>query len=117
MEKNTFAVSAYVAAPFQSIVDYLAELSNLNEWTLFSRMQRQVDESTWVGTASGYQQPLYYRVKRVEYGPFQGIEWHTGFEPGVYHQVYPVLVFPSGYVNPAEPDHEPEPGAYVHWVS
>jgi len=113
VEKNTFATSAYIAAPYQRIVDYLADLRNLDEWTLFSRMQRQVDESTWVGTASGYQRPLYYHVKRADYGPFHGIEWHCGFEQDVYHQVYPVLVFPPGYINPAEQ----EPGAYLHWVS
>jgi hypothetical protein len=113
MEKNTFATSAYIAAPHQRIVDYLADLRNLDEWTLFSRMQRQVDESTWVGTASGYQRPLYYHVKRVDYGSFHGIEWHCGFEQGVYHQVYPVLVFPPGYIDLAGQ----EPGAYLHWVS
>lgn len=119
MEKNTFATSAYIAAPYQRIVDYLADLRNLNEWTLFSRMRRQVDESTWIGTASGYQRSLYYYVKRVDYGPFHGIEWHCGYELGVYHQVYPVLLFPSGYVDPDGPEHgpEPEPGAYLHWVS
>ena len=113
MEKNTFATSAYIAAPHQRIVGYLKDLKNLDEWTLFSRMQRQVDESTWIGTASGYQQPLYYHVKRVDYGSFHGIEWHCGFEQGVYHQVYPVLVFPPGYVDPANQ----EPGTYLHWVS
>jgi hypothetical protein len=76
-------------------------------------MQRQIDESTWLGTASGYQQPLYYHVKRMEYGIFEGIEWHCGFEYGVYHQVYPVLVFPPEYIDPAGK----EPGAYLHWVS
>jgi hypothetical protein len=113
MEKNTFATSAYIAAPQGQILDYLVDLRNLDEWTLFSRMRRQVDESTWVGTASGYQRPLYYHVKRVECGSFQGVEWHCGFEQGVYHQVYVVLVFPPGYVDPAQP----EPGAYLHWVS
>jgi hypothetical protein len=114
MEQNTFATSAYISAPFPQIVEYLADLKNLDEWTMFSRMQRQIDESTWLGTASGYQRPLYYHVKRFECGPLQGIEWHTGFSHGVYHQVYPVLVFPPSYPfngNPAEP------GAYVHWIS
>jgi hypothetical protein len=113
MEQNTFATSAYIEAPFEQIVDYLADLKNLDEWTMFSRMRRQVDDSTWLGTASGYQRPLYYHVRRFECGPVQGIEWHMGFEHGVYHQVYPVLVFPPSYVDPADP----EPGAYVHWIS
>jgi hypothetical protein len=113
MERNTFATSAYIAAPYAQVVDYLADLRNLGEWTLFSRMQHQVDEATWIGTASGYQRPLYYHVRRVAYGSFQGIEWHCGFERGVYHQVYPVLVFPPAYVDPAAE----EPGAYLHWVS
>jgi hypothetical protein len=113
MEQNTFATSAYVAAPLPQVVDYLADLKNLDEWTMFSRMQRQVDESTWLGTASGYQRPLYYHVKRFECGLLQGIEWHTGFEHGVYHQVYPVLVFPPSYVDPTSQ----EPGAYLHWIS
>ncbi|MBO3747570.1 scytonemin biosynthesis cyclase/decarboxylase ScyC [Streptosporangiaceae bacterium NEAU-GS5] len=113
MEANTFATSAYIAAPYQRIVDYLADLQNLNEWTLFSRMRSQVDESTWLGTASGYQRPLYYHVRRGGHDAFQWIEWHCGFEEGVYHQVYPVLILPPEYVAPAER----EPGAYVHWVS
>jgi hypothetical protein len=113
VEQNTFATSAYIGAPYAQIVEYLADLKNLDEWTLFSRMQSQIDDSTWLGTASGYQRPLYYHVKRVAYGPFQGIEWHTGFDYGVYHQVYPVLVFPAEYVDPADPS----PGAYLHWVS
>jgi len=110
MERNTFATSAYIAAPFALIVDYLADLKNLDEWTMFSRMQRQIDDSTWLGTASGYQRPLYYHVKRFECGPLHGIEWHTGFSHGVYHQVYPVLVFPPSYVDQS-------PGSYVHWIS
>ena len=32
-----------------------ADLQNLDEWTLGSRMVEQVDDSTWIGTASGYQ--------------------------------------------------------------
>jgi hypothetical protein len=113
MEKNTFATSAYIAAPYKEIIDYLGDLRNLNEWTLFSRMQSQVDESTWIGTASGYQRLLYYHAKEVEYDKFQGIEWHCGFDHGVYHQVFPVLVFPTEYVH----QDEEEPGAYLHWVS
>jgi hypothetical protein len=61
MEKNTFATSAYIAAPHQRIVDYLADPRKRDEWTLFNRMQRQIDESTWVATPSGYQRPLYCR--------------------------------------------------------
>jgi hypothetical protein len=43
VEKNTFATSAYIAAPHQRIVDYLKDLRNLGEWTLFSRMQRVLE--------------------------------------------------------------------------
>jgi hypothetical protein len=34
VEKNTFATSAYIAAPHQRIVDYLGDLRSLDEWTL-----------------------------------------------------------------------------------
>lgn len=113
MEKNTFATSAYIAAPYQRIVAYLADPRKRDEWTLFNRMQRQIDESTWVATPSGYQRSLYCHVKRTDHGSFQGIELYAGFEQGVYHHVYPMLVFPARYVDPAER----EPGAYLHWVS
>lgn len=113
MERNTFAASAYIAAPYQRIVNYLADLKNLDEWTPASRMERQVGVSTWTGTASGSGRPLYYHVKRTSHGSFHVVEWQCGLERGAYHQVQPVLVFPARYADLAER----EPGGYLHWVS
>jgi hypothetical protein len=113
MEKNTFATSAYIATPPETAFEYLCSLKNLDEWTLFSRMKEQVDEDTWIGTASGYHRNLYYHVKKLENPLFYGIEWHCGFEYNKYFQVYPVLLFPPDYIEPGTD----EEGVYFHWLS
>jgi hypothetical protein len=66
MESNTFSTSVFIAAPPKTVYDYLGRLKNLDEWTLGSRMKEEVDDSTWIGTASGYQRTLYYHVRRLE---------------------------------------------------
>lgn len=113
MEKNTFATSAYIATSPETAFDYLCSIKNLDEWTLYSRMTEQIDEDTWMGTASGYHKPLYYHVKRLQHPFFYGIEWHCGLEYQKYYQVYPVLLFPSDYVEPGTD----EKGVYFHWLS
>lgn len=111
MESNTFATSTYIATSPEVAFDYLRDLRNLDEWTLYSRMVEQVDENTWRGTASGYQHDLYYHVRPIETPLFRGVEWHCGFEPGKYFQCYPAVVFPASYVG------SDEPGVYFHWLS
>jgi hypothetical protein len=113
MERNTFATSSYIATSPETAFDYLCSLKNLDEWTLYSRMTEQVDENTWMGTASGYHKPLYYHVKKLEHPDFYGIEWHCGLEYKKYYQVYPVLLFPSDYIEPGTD----EKGVYFHWLS
>ncbi|HZS53167.1 MAG TPA: scytonemin biosynthesis cyclase/decarboxylase ScyC [Bryobacteraceae bacterium] len=113
MEANTFATSAFIAVPQQTAYDYLCRLKNLDEWTLGSRMKEQVDEDTWIGTASGYQRTLYYHVRRLENPRFRGIEWQCGYEYQKYFKSYPVLLFPPDYVEPGST----ESGVYFHWVS
>jgi hypothetical protein len=113
MEKSTFATSAYIDTTPAAAFEYLCHLPNLDEWTLFSRMIKQVDENTWLGTASGYQQNLYYHVRKIENPSFYGIEWHCGVEYNQYFQVYPVLLFPADYVEPGTD----EKGVYFHWLS
>ncbi|MBU7583836.1 MAG: scytonemin biosynthesis cyclase/decarboxylase ScyC [Nostoc sp. TH1S01] len=113
MEKNTFATSAYIATSPESAFEYLCSLKNLDEWTLYSRMKEQIDEDTWLGTASGYQKNLYYHVKKLESSLFYGIEWHCGLEYNQYFQVYPVLLFPPNYIEPGTD----EEGVYFHWLS
>lgn len=113
MEKNTYATSAYIDAPHDEVLAYLEDLQNLGEWTLYSRMLEQVDDDTWLGTASGYQSKLYYHLERVRFGAFSGIEWHCGLNYGEYYQVYPVLLFPPEYLAAANP----ECGTYFHWIS
>ena len=111
MERNTFATSTYIATSEGAALEYLRDLRNLDEWTLYSRMVEQVDENTWRGTASGYQRDLYYHVRPIETPLFKGVEWHCGFEPGKYFQCYPAPVFPASYVG------SDEPGVYFHWLS
>lgn len=113
MEKNTFATSAFIATAPETAFQYLCELKNLDEWTLFSRMIEQVDDDTWLGTASGYQNNLYYHIKKLQHPLFYGIEWHCGIEYNQYFQVYPVLLFPPEYIEPGTD----EQGVYFHWVS
>lgn len=113
MERNTFATSAFIATSPETAFNYLCSLKNLDDWTLFSRMIEQVDENTWLGTASGYQQNLYYHVRKIENPLFYGIEWHCGFEYQNYFQVYPVLLFPPTYIEPGTD----EQGVYFHWLS
>lgn len=113
MERNTFATSAYIATAPEVAFEYLCELKNLDDWTLFSRMVEQVDENTWIGTASGYQHNLYYHVRKIENPQFFGIEWHCGIEYNNYYQVYPVLLFPPEYIQPGTD----EKGVYFHWLS
>jgi hypothetical protein len=76
-------------------------------------MKEQVDEDTWVGSASGYHKNLYYHVKKLENPLFFGIEWHCGFDYQQYFQVYPVLLFPPEYIEPGTN----EKGVYFHWLS
>lgn len=113
MEENTFATSAYIANSPETVYEYLCSLENLDDWTLYSRMLEKIDENTWLGTASGYQNNLYYHVKKIEHPSFQGIEWHCGFEYQKYFQVYPVFLFPPKYIDPGSD----ETGVYFHWLS
>lgn len=111
MESNTFATSTFIATEMEPAFDYLKDLRNLDEWTLYSRMIEQVDENTWRGTASGYQHDLYYHVRPIDTPSFKGVEWHCGYEPGEYFQCYPAFLFPSGYVG------KPADGVFFHWLS
>ena len=113
MESNTFATSAFIAAPYHTVFEYLCRLQNLDEWTLGSRMKEQVDSDTWIGTASGYQRRLYYHVRRLENARFCGIEWQCGYEYKNYFKSYPVLLFPPDYIEPGSE----ESGVYFHWIS
>jgi hypothetical protein len=113
MEANTFATSAFIAVPLQTAFDYLCRLQNLDEWTLGSRMKEQVDDDTWIGTASGYQRRLYYHVRRLQSARFCGIEWQCGYAYKRYFKSYPVLLFPPDYIDPGST----ESGVYFHWVS
>ncbi|MGF1479810.1 MAG: scytonemin biosynthesis cyclase/decarboxylase ScyC [Cyanophyceae cyanobacterium] len=113
MEENTFATSAYIASSPETAFDYIYALENLDDWTLYSRMIEQIDDNTWLGTASGYQHNLYYHVKKFATHSFRGIEWHCGFEYQKYFQVYPVFLFPPEYIEPGTD----EQGVYFHWLS
>lgn len=111
MEQNSFSVSLYVDATPLDVYEYIGSGMSLNEWTLFSKMIDQVDDDTWLGTASGYQRTLYYHRVRRQFGDVRIVEWHCGFEIGNYHHVYPMVVFPANYVG------SDEKGAYFHWLS
>ena len=113
MEQNTYATSIYINAPVTAATQYLTDGKSLDEYTLFSRMQKQVDEHTWLGTASGYQNGLYYHVKEREVGAIKIVEWHCGPELGKYFHVYPMMLFsPSYFAGDSK-----ETGTYYHWIS
>jgi hypothetical protein len=84
---------------------------NLNEYTLFSRMHTRVDDTTWLGTASGYQAGLYYHVRHRDLGGIQIVEWHCGTELGKYYHVYPMMLFAPSYFGGTDA------GTYYHWIS
>ena len=111
MESNTFATSTYIATSSDAAIEYLRDLRNLDEWTLYSRMIEQVDENTWRGTASGYHNDLFYHMRPIDTPEFRGVEWHCGFKYGEYFQCYPALVFPASYLG------SDEGGVYFHWLS
>ena len=98
MEKNTYAISAFIATSPEAAFAYLRRLPNLDEWTLGSRMLEQVDEDTWIGSASGYQRTLYYHVRSLENPRFHAIEWQCGYAHREYFKSYPVMLFPTDYV-------------------
>jgi hypothetical protein len=112
MERNTYATSIYIDAPSSAVTPYAANGMNLDEWTLFSRMREQIDATTWRGTASGYQRGLIYHARHRDLGKIQIVEWHCGFEPGVYHHVYPMVLFTAEYFGSPR-----ETGTYFHWIS
>lgn len=111
MEKNTFATSIYIDAPPTEVAEFLADGMNLNRWTLFSRMHEQVDDTTWLGSASGYQSGLYYHARRRDLDHVHVVEWHCGAKYGEYHHVYPMFAFAPTYWGGGET------GTYYHWVS
>lgn len=113
MEKNTFATSVYVATRSEDAFVYLRTLENLSEWTLGSRMIEQIDEDTWMGTASGYQSALCYHVRTLSDTGIMAIEWQCGYTYQNYFKQYPLLIFPADYLEPSSN----EPGCYLHWVS
>jgi hypothetical protein len=89
MEKNTFATSVYVATRAEDAFVYLRTLENLSEWTLGSRMIEQIDEDTWMGTASGYQSALCYHVRTLSDTGILAIEWQCGYTFKNYFKQYP----------------------------
>jgi hypothetical protein len=111
MEKNTYTTSLYIDAPATDVAAYLRNGQNLGEYTLFSRMRERIDETTWLGSASGYQAGLYYHVRHRDLDQIQIVEWHCGRELGRYYHVYPMLLFSPRYFG------SPEPGTYYHWIS
>jgi len=113
MEKNTYAISAFIATSPEAAFAYLRRLPNLDEWTLGSRMLEQVDEDTWIGSASGYQRTLYYHVRSLENPRFHAIEWQCGYAYREYFKSYPVMLFPTDYVEPGSSER----GVYFHWVA
>lgn len=113
MEKNTCTTSVYIDVLATEVAAYLADGMNLNEYTLNSRMREQLDESTWLGSASGYQSSLYYHVRRRDIDSLHVVEWHCGAQYRQYHQVYPMLLFPDNYFS----SQDPQRGTYYHWIS
>ena len=111
MERNTYATSIYIDAPTSDAAAYLRQGDSLSEYTLFSRMREQIDDTTWLGTASGYQSGLYYHSRHRVLDDIQIVEWHCGRELGQYYHVYPMLLFSPRYFGSREA------GTYYHWIS
>lgn len=111
MEQNTYATSIYIDVPAPDVAAYLRNGDSLGEYTLFSRMRERIDETTWLGTASGYQAGLYYHVRHRDLDQLQIVEWHCGRDYGHYYHVYPMLLFSPRYFG------SPETGTYYHWIS
>jgi cytochrome P450 len=113
METNTFATTVYARTSAERAFAYLRHLPNLDEWTLGSRMLERIDDDTWMGTASGYQETLCYHVRPLAHPAFHAIEWQCGHRWREYFKQYPVFVFPADYAAPAGG----EDGCYIHWIS
>lgn len=113
MEKHTFTASTYIGVDAYAAYRYLADLKNLGEWTLNSKMREQVDADTWIGTSSVSAQPLYYHLHRLPDLPFPAFEWHCGTELHRYQHIHPIFLFPSEYVEPGTTER----GVYFHWLS
>lgn len=111
MERNTYIVSTYIDVATPDVVAYLRTGEALTEYTLRSRMQKRIDDHTWLGTASGYQSGLYYQSRVQQAGDVEIVEWHCGAELGTFHHVYPMVMFPASYFGSSEA------GTYYHWVS
>lgn len=111
MERNTYATSTFIASPLPSVTKYLMQGDSLSEYTLYSRIREQIDENTWLGTASGYQSGLYYHVRHREIGTSHVVEWHCGTELGRYYHVYPMFLFEPSYFGSTQT------GTYYHWIS
>jgi hypothetical protein len=111
VERNTYATSIFIASPLATVRDYVSRGDSLSEYTRFSRMREQVDDTTWLGTASGYQNGLYYHVRNRTAGALSIVEWHCGAELGRYYHVYPMFLFEPAYFGSRED------GTYYHWVS
>lgn len=113
METNTFTTTTYARTPAARAFAYLRRLSNLDEWTLGSRMRTRIDDDTFMGTASGYQSMLCYHVRTLDHPRLCAIEWQCGHRYREYFKQYPVFVFPSRYADP----QGDEDGSYIHWIS
>ena len=111
MERNTYATSTYIETSKEEADAYLRDLRNLDEWTLYSNMVEQIDESTWRGTASGYHGDLYYHARPIDTPSFGGVEWLCGRTLGEWYQCYPAITIPASYLG------SDEEGVYFHWLS
>src|SRR4051812_37455211 len=113
MEANTFATTVYARTSADRAFAYLSHLPHLDEWTLGSRMIERIDDATWMGTASGYQEALCYHVRPLAHGTHRAIEWQCGHRWREYFKQYPVFVFPAAYPRQGDGDE----GCYIHWIS
>jgi cytochrome P450 len=116
MESNTYATTVYVDAPADEVFRFLRQITNLDKWTLGSRMLERIDDDTYMGSASGYQGLLCYHVRTL-LAPSDpqapcAIEWQCGYTYRSYFKQYPVLVLPAALLG-----DDQSQGCYVHWVS
>lgn len=113
LEANTYAASAYIATGADAALAYLSDLANLEHWTLGTRVHKQIDATTWVGSVTSSPDPLYFHVQETTGFPVPTFEWQMGREPGRYTTVHRWLIIPASLAHPGND----AAGVYVHWLS
>ncbi len=113
MEENTYAASVFVQTSADAALAYLSDLSNLEHWTLGTRVHEQIDATTWVGSVTSSRDPVYFHLHEAAQFPVPTFEWQVGRSPGCYSAVHRWLIIPASLAHPGFDSG----GVYLHWLS